>query len=387
MPKKVKTHSRKKITVLTATSSEDGNRKWDGIDYCFYCNKKCNNWKLTRHLETFHPTKDLVLELSCYKPQPKECPEHLKLTEAQEKSRKQRRIELINKLRVMGNNKHNELVFEKGQGTIRPVKRTKDANIEHFLECSKCGKTMKRTGLPAHIRKCTGKAPGHKCQSMAALRRPLPIEVDDRFKENVLTSMITDDIYYIFTSDRLIMQLAQRHFRMNRDIMENAVRNARTILREMGRLLHFVRTIDPFECRYLEDCLDRTKYDTLFEATRLLTEFQEENNDVKRPQLALNIGPSIQECVEIRQGEVLRKKGDPKAAQDREELILFQELLTREWKKDVTTIARRNKTLKKALKPMMLHLAEDMTAMRTFLKANEKKALKMIENNEKKMWL
>ena len=73
----------------------------------------------------------------------------------------------------------------------------------------------------------------------------------------------------------------------------------------------------------MENCIDRTKYDTLVEATRLLTEFKEEDNDVKRPQLALNIGPHIMECVEILLGEAIRKKGDPQAEEDRKELNLF----------------------------------------------------------------
>ena len=50
-----------------------------------------------------------------------------------------------------------------------------------------------------------------------------------------------------------------------------------------------------------------------------------------------------------------------------------------EWKKDITTIARRNKTLKKNLKPMLLPLAEDVVRMRNFLRENEDKALEMIK--------
>ena len=319
----LETDASQKITVLTSSSTPDGQRKWDGIDYCWFCGKECRNWKLVRHLETSHRTKPQVMELSQYKPQPEDCPPELKLTKEQEKTRQKKRNALISVLRVKGNNKHNESVLEKGEGTIRPVKRLKDSNIHHFLECSQCGKTMRKTGLAAHIRKCTGDRPGHKCQSLAALRRPLAVKVDEHFKNKVLTGVVTDEIFSIYSEDRLIMKLAQHHFQFNRDIMENAVRNARNILRDMGRLMYFVRSIDPFECRYLENCIDRTKYDTLVEATRLLTEFKEEDNDVKRPQLALNIGPHIMECVEILLGEAIRKKGDPQAEEDRKELNLF----------------------------------------------------------------
>lgn len=163
---------------------------------------------------------------------------------------------------------------------------------------------MSRNQLAKHVKKCTGELAGRNCQSKAALLRPISPTVSQTFREKVVLGMQTDDIYQLLTNDRLSMKVAERYWARNKDLGERGVKRTRDIMRQLGRLLQAVKRVDPFQCRSMEECVGHPdNYEKLVEATKELTCFHEDTNEVDGPQLAPNMGLLISQLPDIRKRE------------------------------------------------------------------------------------
>ncbi|XP_050398339.1 uncharacterized protein LOC126816141 isoform X5 [Patella vulgata] len=282
------------ITVF-ATNNTDG-RKWDKRQYCYYCRKPQS--KLPRHLYKIHTTESEVRKI-------------IQTMDPHQKTN------LLSKIRNLGNHKHNCEVLRKNEGCLivayRPSNMTK-VNPNDYCPCVHCYGYYMRKELWKHKcffktsskRKLEDDDPNESTESHkirkrvyrdSQLLKPALAGVSEALND-LLAPMKPDEISQIVKNDNIIIELAKREY-LGAGYDVNQFNYIRSKLREIGRLLYFLRENDDNQKACLEDYINPQNLSKVVTALRNVAGFKSDTNQFATPSLALKIGHTLKKCAMI----------------------------------------------------------------------------------------
>ncbi|XP_049446940.1 uncharacterized protein LOC125897585 [Epinephelus fuscoguttatus] len=330
-------------------------RVYDKRNYCLYCERPYA--KMARHLKQKHSDKVEVAKALAHR-----------------QGSTMRNV-LLSKVRNMGNYHHNCLVLSSGKGQIIPKRQaTHQSSSMDYLPCKFCYAMYVKTDLRRHHKRCKlqveeDRSVKRRVQANFSLMLPTNTAISRGLKK-ILEDMTYDAVTQVVTSDMLIILLGERMFLKQGEIGQHRA-NIRNKMRELARLVLVARTIDK-DIVSLKDLINPGKFNTVLEAVKTMTRFDELINRFSASSTALKLRHSLVMVTYILQGEALRQEDytlEGRAEQ-------FNKLIELEWTTPVSSNAL--KTWKKWNNPQMLSQNEDIKKLYNHLKCLEevnKKAL------------
>ncbi|KAK9686933.1 hypothetical protein QE152_g36826 [Popillia japonica] len=346
-------------------------RLWNKRDYCCFCDTEV--LKFSRHVLRHHQQEIEVQQILAYN------------------VRDKRRKALFNKLRNQGN----FLKSTVGDNNIVPVRQptkanlaTDVANVSTYLPCKYCKGFYKRKYLYRHVKKCPhndNKSKKINAQSEGQslfstykdndlLRKEIfPIMRFSTYKDNdllrkeIFPIMRADEISYTAKTDPLICAVARRYLRSHRDKQFRLVASRK--MRQLAALLNEIKKKKPV--KNLLQSLDPANFDIIVECTKIIARFDVKTATYGAPSLASHMGTELKDCIDV--GYNMSLKLHHRETEEATKLKALKELITTEWRYEVSTLANNDLKQKQWNKPTLIPLAEDLTLVKKYLLAEAEK--------------
>ncbi|XP_070403971.1 uncharacterized protein [Nothobranchius furzeri] len=352
-PYKIKqsSHDSQQHNVTVKMSSNTAHQRvYDKKNYCLYCEKPYT--KITRHLKQKHSDKpDVAKALAHKKGSAMHCL-------------------LLTKVRNMGNYNHNCSVLSSGKGQIIPKRQaTYPSGATDYLPCKFCFAMYIKTDLWRHHKRCRlqvneDKAVKRRIQASCSLMLPMENTVSNGLK-TVLQEMTYDNVTQLVKADTLIISLGERMFLKNGEVGRHRA-DIRNKMRELARLVLIARNLDK-DIVFLKDLICPGKFNTVLEAVKQMTGFNELSNRFSVPSTALKLRHSLVKVSYILQGEALRQQDDDLKSKAEQ----FIKLIELEWTTHVSSNALKTLYQKKWNSPQILPLSGDIKKLQDYLKCLE----------------
>ncbi|XP_032423904.1 uncharacterized protein LOC116723252 [Xiphophorus hellerii] len=334
-----------KITVKMSSNTAH-QRIYDKRNYCLFCEKPYA--KITKHLKQKHSHQPDVAKAL-----------------AQRKGSKMQSL-LFSKITNMGNYEHNCSVLSSGEGQIIPKRQaTHQSAGTNYLPCKFCFAMYVKTDLWRHYKRCKLRSKGdmvtRKVQASSSMMLPMDIAISIGL-QRVLQDMSYDNVSQLVKADSLIISLGERMYLRNGEVGRHQA-DIRNKMRELARLVLMARNIDK-DVVFLKDLISPGKFNTVFEAVKEMTGFNELTNRFNVPSTALKLRHSLVKVSHILQGEALRQQNVDLKSKAEE----FTKLIELEWKTHVSSNALKTLHQKKWNTPQILPLSEDIKKLQDHLK-------------------
>ncbi|KAK7093957.1 hypothetical protein V1264_007636 [Littorina saxatilis] len=318
---------------------------WAKKHACVYCQKLYA--KISRHFEDMH-SNELEVALALGLPK-----------------RSQERNTIWTDLRNRGDYNYNKIVIAKQEGEMIPCKRPTDttADVNSFVPCAHCKGMFQKNALWRHIKRCRLRSPrdtSRDHQKQGKLLMPVPQNVTDSYKSDILGSLAVGKVRQVAANDALILQFGQTRYSKCRH-QRHQHQNVRQQVRELGRFL--IKLRDRTTCQCLEDCIDPQHFNEVVHTVRDVCGFQQELGVFSIPTLAQHIGQSLLKCAKIMKSNAL-KAGDSQLKLKAEGFI---DLYDADWTAEIGTFALNTIQVRRFNKPKAMPLARDIRKLNVYL--------------------
>ena len=340
--------------IRVSKTSNIDKRKWDKFHFCYFCQKKDTNMR--RHYLNQHKQEEEVRAILA----------------AQDRKT---RVNLITKLRNLGDHMHNIEVLKSGAGELvvgyRP---TLDGvgQAEDYVPCPMCLLYLVKDDLWRH--KCPLATGGKKPSARdAKLLLPNAEGSDNEILTSIIATLRSDRIGRIIKSDQLILDVGRKLMsRHGHDRDRHSV--LRENLRRLARLLEVLRCETDEINAGLKDFITPSKFCAVFNAVKCIAGYEEKTNTFKTPSLALKLGHSLKKCSTILHGQAL-ERSDQDAVKN---AVNFEKLMEVNWG-ELNAPAHRTLNESHKNKPKLLPLTEDVMRMSEFLKKRGQECLTALQ--------
>ena len=346
----------KKVSVARVCKKEDGRRQYDKKLACYFCGNIIRH-RIHSHLDACHG----------------DLPE---VAESLSKTGNQRKY-AIEKLKNMGNYRHNIKVLSSGKGELIIARRSsKDGAVDpsDYLPCIHGLAFCKSDELWRHCKTChlrkqisDEKSTGVLAKARMLLEGGLQEEgnVTDKgmqdLHKHVLLTMRKDAAYKALKEDTLIMQFGNVLLRKLGTRRKNDVAQR---MRQLSRLK--LELSDDGAGIQLMDYPTGGCFDEILSAIENVAGLQENAEGIRVfeiPSLALRLGHNLLKCAELKRGMGIRQQN----GQLKEEAETFIQLHSSEWTDKVSSIALATLKTNHFNKPEMLPVTEDLVLLKNFL--------------------
>jgi len=133
----------------------------------------------------------------------------------------------------------------------------------------------------------------------------------------------------------------------------------------------------------LYEILNPNYFEKIIGCTKLIAKYDELTETYGAPSLAANMGTLLKDAIDV--AILITLKKYKSKSEQLENLRTLKDLITNEWKYEISTIANNNLEQRKWNKPSLIPLAQDLNLIRTFLNVQSKKhqdKLKSDNNDE-----
>lgn len=316
------------------------------VNYCFICEKP--QTKITRHLQT-HVNENAEIAQALQLP----------------RSSKDRKV-LLEKLRNLGNFKHNSDVKTTGSGCLKVKRSSKQSNNPEMYDyCLYCKGMFARKELCRHMKRCPLR-PQDNVEEMrervigvasaqSTMSQPISCEL-----WSALGKMHKDDVSTAIRNDHYLMQYAQSLF--NKHGSDRAKHEyIRQKLRELGRLLVTLRNTT--KIHNLEEAIKPGNFMILTSAVKRVSGFDLQNDTYKAPSLALKIGHSLRKISDLIMCRALMEEDQ----QGINSIKMYHKLYETKWSEFVSHSALSNLSEAKYNKSSRIPLARDVQKLHLHL--------------------
>lgn len=323
---------------------------------CYFCGKTV--LKIARHLLSVHSNETEVAKIA-----------HLPIKNDQRKK-------ALGRLKNLGNFKHNTNVVSGEKGPFIPARKQRgQVNYGDYLPCSSCFAFFKSKHLWRHQRKCIQRENSslkqRQVQSEARTLLPDIPGATDLLKTRVISRMRPDNVTEVVKGDTLILQFGSRLLHKHKK-QEHLSVFVSTKMRELGRLLIELKISIPGQ--KLTEFLKPQFFDLI---TRSVLKVSKSGEQGETPSLALKLGHSLKKCAQILKSQYLMKE-DFDTAQT---VQTFITLLENDWADSVSHHALEELKSRKANRPSLLPLTEDIKTLTQFLDRQISAVRKALEAN------
>ncbi len=178
----------------------------------------------------------------------------------------------------------------------------------------------------------------------------------------IIGDMTYDALTQVVKSDVLIVSLGERMFLKNGEVGRHRA-DIRNKMGELARVVLVARKIDK-DIVFLKDLINPGKFNTVLEAVKQMTGFDNLTNGFSIPSPALKLRHSLVKVSYILQGEALRQEDDILKGRAEQ----FIKLIELEWTTHVSSNALKTAYQKKWNSPQMLPVSEDIKKLHNHLK-------------------
>ena len=339
------TPSKAFVSTSTSTSTD---RKWTKYVYCLYCGEK--QTKIRRHCKRKHKDEMLVAQAT-----------------AIESLNRLKADELWNEIKNKGNHKHNLEVHAGNKSDLVVKKRPVEGSttqITDFVPCSDCLAYFSTKSLWRHKKTCPKRnqqKQGGRCLKEARNMIPTPYPISNQLSL-ALERLNHDTVALIVRNDRHILRVGQRA--LSQSNSKSTIDIAKEKMRVLGRLLVEAREKDP-TIRTAADLPYPSKFDTLVEATLVLSGFNDKNQKHNHYSTAMRVGYALNDLASILRSELIKTgmdEGDRQVGR-------FIFVKKGEWREKITASALRQRQANAWKKPKVLPLNQDIQEFNAYLKA------------------
>lgn len=149
-------------------------------------------------------------------------------------------------------------------------------------------------------------------------------------------------------------------------------------MRQLSRFLIILRSLLP-ELTDLKEFLVPKYYNTVVDAAKQLSGYNEEKNTYFYPSVAMKIGHSIIQCADILESQLIIQDATEEEIQ---KVKKFTSVFQKEWKFSVSSNAYQDINKKKYNKSTALPNAKDITMLHTFVKNQLSAGISLIKSGE-----
>ena len=328
----------------------EGKKMYARHAICAYCGR--TQAKLSRHLMSRHGSEKEVL--------------------AYKNAVESKKRALLAKIRHLGYKHLNDAATKTGRGNLlvkyRPrsskqnVKNGKTcSSAQKYEECVGCKGLYKRRYLTTHQKLCalcpTSMRGVRNARVVGDFNYPIQISTPTKV---ILSKLHPDEVTAFMKRDILIMKLAEKLARKG----EHAAKYTCNSLRELSRFMIYYNKTSGKKSD-LQALIDPLHYKSIVKAVNSMTENS-------APSLAIRLGHTLRACASLVFTEEACNGGDVLI---RERAILFEKVMKRNWKFDVTVKARTKLHDAKKGKVELQPSTEDIKKLSDFLKINISKYL------------
>ena len=342
-----------KVSVAKVTKKEDGRRQYDKKLACYYCGNIFKH-RIHGHLDACHGDEaDVAAALA--------------------KTGNQRKY-AIEKIKNMGNYRHNIHVLSSGGGELIVARRSGSQKMEpaDYLPCIYCLAFCKSDELWRHCKTCHHRKQGSDdtgvlCKARMLLEGGLQEEgnVGDKgmqdLQKHVLLTMRKDAAFKALKEDTLILQFGNVLLRKLGPRRKNDVAQR---MRQLSRLK--LELADDGPSIQLTDYLSGSCFDEVVSAVEIVAGMQENTQGIRvfdTPSLALRLGHNLLKCAEMKRGLGIRQQNSTTKA----EAETYIQLHSSEWTDKVSSIALATLKTNNFNKPEMLPITADLVLLKNFL--------------------
>ncbi|XP_026011848.1 uncharacterized protein LOC113014492 isoform X5 [Astatotilapia calliptera] len=332
------------------------------VNFCFVCGKP--QTKFARHLETHENENAEVAQV-------------LQLP----KSSKDRKVHL-ERLRNLGNFKHNSAVKTTGSGClkVKRISKKSSSSAETYEYCLYCKGMISRKEVSRHMKRCALRPENNAeeklkdrvfgiASTQSTMSQPISSEL-----YSVLGKMHKDDVSSAIRNDHYIMQLAQSLF--NKHGSDRSKHEyIRQKVRELGRLLVTLRHTT--RIHNMEEAIKPANFFILTNAVKRVSGFDTETSTFKAPSLALKLGHSLRKISDIIMCRALMEE-DQEAI---DSIRRFHTLHETKWSELVSHSALSNLSEAKYNKVDSLPLTRDVQKLQLYLGQQVESAREKLGDN------
>ncbi|XP_026035994.1 uncharacterized protein LOC113029369 isoform X4 [Astatotilapia calliptera] len=332
------------------------------VNFCFVCGKP--QTKFARHLET-HVNENAEVAQVLQLP----------------KSSKDRKVHL-ERLRNLGNFKHNSAVKTTGSGClkVKRISKKSSSSAETYEYCLYCKGMISRKEVSRHMKRCALRPENNAeeklkdrvfgiASTQSTMSQPISSEL-----YSVLGKMHKDDVSSAIRNDHYIMQLAQSLF--NKHGSDRSKHEyIRQKVRELGRLLVTLRHTT--RIHNMEEAIKPANFFILTNAVKRVSGFDTETSTFKAPSLALKLGHSLRKISDIIMCRALMEE-DQEAI---DSIRRFHTLHETKWSELVSHSALSNLSEAKYNKVDSLPLTRDVQKLQLYLGQQVESAREKLGDN------
>lgn len=264
----------------------------------------------------------------------------------------------------------------------RPSNR-KHRTASHYIPCSSCKQMFSKLSLRAHFSKCNpNKVHGKRDVLLNSKRLHMVIhkKASTRLARDVLSRCTNDVITSIVLFDELCILYGNKLTKRYRGEQDCSM--IRTRLREIGRFIYEFRNINS-NVKDLRDILDPKNYDQIVESINKVAGLDETSGRYKAPSTAYNLGLHLKSITLLLETECIKEKNFEKRECVRDLLCLIRNGFST----DINRTVSENQSEQKRHKRIKLPTAEDINALKSFLKNGCREAYESLrESYSSKAW-
>ncbi|KAK5644959.1 hypothetical protein RI129_006259 [Pyrocoelia pectoralis] len=187
--------------------------------------------------------------------------------------------------------------------------------------------------------------------------------------------MRADEISYTAKTDPLICAVARRYLKSHPDKQFRLVTSRK--MRQLAALLIEIKKVKPV--KNLLQALDPANFEIIVESTKIIAKFDAKSSTYGAPSLASHMGTELKDCIDV--GYNMSLKLHHRETEETAKLKALRELVTTEWRYEVSTIANNDLQQKKWNKPTLVPLAEDLVLVKKYLLAEAEKLRNDLKQN------
>ena len=283
----------------------------------------------------------------------------------------------LQKLRNLGNHKHNCDVIREGVGCLVVVYRPQDGSTcaADYVPCPQCYGYYGKSQLWKHcLKRCPCSNTVEQCERRVVSRAKFLLPVPNNMKTQtweILSHLREDAVKRAILNDTLILQYAQK-LTIKHGSDPDRHEHVRCKVRELGRLLvqlkeHGIHSI--------ADALDPERFKDLVYSVHQVCGFCHDTTTYSTPSLALKLGHTLKKCAVMLISEALQTS----SKEVEEKSTAFIRLCDIEWADQISSKALKTLHDMRLNKQTILPLADDIAKMTHCLSEKAAEATKQLQ--------
>ncbi|KAK9703848.1 hypothetical protein QE152_g29059 [Popillia japonica] len=204
------------------------------------------------------------------------------------------------------------------------------------------------------------------------------MKIDRRLKDEVFPRMRADKISLIAKKDSVICAFGARYLLTHRE--KHFISSTSRKMRELARILIEVKKLEP-SINTLFESLQPKYYDLLVEATKCVAKYDTDKDMFLSPTFAMNISTSLKQCCDIAIHTIIKKEPTVEVATCEASLKTMINLLTSNWKFDISSRAGNDLNINRFNKVTIVPLASDIKLLKEYLITKSKEALNKLNHS------